>query len=135
MKEILTVLFIVVVALVIDSLFGYAGIPIVTMDLFLVPLGIAIIILVCTPKYLSGHYINWPQVKRDNIHSKVRFLCASSVLALLGVLMVCSGLSNPLELYIGGKGGGHGYSLVVVGLAILFFIISSAYVYFLKQNE
>lgn len=134
MKEIPTILFIVIVALAIDSLFGYAGVPIVTMDLFLVPFGIAIIVFVCTPKYLSGHYINWPQVKQGNIYSKAALICTSSVLALLGAFIVYSGFSNPFKLYVGVKGSGHGYSFLVVGLAILFFVISSAYVCIFKKN-
>ncbi|WP_075187542.1 hypothetical protein [Teredinibacter haidensis] len=133
MKKIVTVVF-VVVAIVIDAIFEYFGVPIVIMDLFLTAIGIAVVVWVCTPKYLSGQYIDWHQVQSSNIYFKVALIANSLPLAPLGVFMIYIGISSPFELYIGVKGGCHGYSLIAVGLAIAFFIVSTTYVYFFKRH-
>ena len=134
MIRIVIVVFIVIVAIGVDSIFGFLAIPIVTMDLFFVPVGIATIIWVCTPKYFSGKYIDWHQIKSGNTMSKVLLISTSLVLTLLSIFMIYIGGSNPLELYIGVKGAGHGYSLLIIGLAILFFTVSTTYLCMFKKN-
>jgi hypothetical protein len=134
MKKMATVIFLVIAAVCIDSLFSYLGVPIVTMDLIFVLLSIAIIGWVCSPSYLSGEYMNWDQTQSENTFTKLLGLVSAALaLLLLSMLMIYMGFSNPLELYIGVRGSGHGYSLSIVGLAILFFVFSTAYVYLIKK--
>ena len=133
MKRIVSVTLLIVAAVSLDSVFEYFGIPIVTMDLIFVPLSIAIIVWVCSPSYLSGKYRGCDQAKSSNAYSKLGLIISIAVLLLFSIFMIFVGLSNPLELYIGVRGGGHGYTLSTIGLAMLVFVLSTTYVIVIKK--
>lgn len=127
MKHYLTIALIVIVAIIIDSLFAYAGLPVATMDLILTPLGLAIIIGVCTPKYLGGYYLQERPAQGHNLKTKLLLLLAVPAILLLGVWSVYAGVTEPFTFYSGVKGNAHGYSLLVMGLAIIACIVATAY--------
>ena len=87
----------------------------------------------CSPSYLSGEYKSRDQAKSSNAYSKLALILAVAVLALLSIFMIFVGLSNPLELYVGVRGGGHGYTLSIIGLAMLLFVLSTTYVNVIKK--
>jgi hypothetical protein len=134
MKRYIGVGILVVIAIITDSLFEYMRLPIVTMDLLLVPFSIAIVTWICTPKFLAGEYLDRERVRNQKGFNLIAAICFAIFLVVLSVFLIYAGLSNPLQLFTGVRGNGHGYTLAITGLAMMLFVLFTAYVYIFKKN-
>jgi len=128
MKNILQTSILVVLAVCIDTLFRYFEVPVITMDLLFVPMCCFCIVGVFTPKFLSGEYINWHNIQHLKFLSMLTLISTALGVIVLGIFMLHIGISNPLKLFTGVKGGGHGYTFAIMGLTLVTTTFVTAYV-------
>lgn len=133
MKTIATVIFLVIIAVCIDSTFRYLSFPVVTTDLIFVPFSIFLIGWVFSPGYLSGRYISWDR-NQAGAKEVLGVVFGGLITLVVGLLMIYFGFSDPMELHVGPRGSGHGYTLFILGLAMICFILSTTYVTIRKSG-
>ncbi|WP_026960193.1 hypothetical protein [Aliagarivorans taiwanensis] len=134
MKNLVVTLLLVTLAIAFDSLAGHRGLPIVTMDLLLIPLCIAVCWQVCTPKYLSGANLNPQLAQNKSLLSTLALVMACIFFVLLGAFALYLGASEPFRLLTGIKGSCHGYTAFTIGVCILLLVFTTSYAYWFRQR-
>lgn len=104
-------------------------IPVTILDITLTPLAVFILFL-----FLRTFFIDKKAKKKINaiesipLTKSIGMIMSSILLLALGWWGIWAGALEPLKLFTGVKGAGHGYTLVVIGLIIVLMGISVLWV-------
>jgi|GEM_PF-3174334 len=122
------------IALCIEALFTFIGLPIRFGDLFLIGISILLIYILLASLISGSSKASQNRVDSDPFAKILLKSFYLLLLSLLGISLIYIGLTAPLKLIVGVKGSAHGYSLVVSGISIIVLVVLSVYAYFSNKN-
>jgi len=118
MKDTIAVMAIVVVAVVFDAVMDNAGVPVTFLDVLIVAVSLLILYLP-----VNAFFTKHKPTKKAATPVRLKPEWSKLILGLVLLIMLSAsalylGLDDPWKLYKGIKGPAHGYTIVLLGIAL-----------------
>lgn len=113
---------IILIIIIFETIRLYTGIPITIVDIIIFP--ITCVLIYCLKFYtspFSDDGINTPPPL--NAWQLIGFMLFSILLIIMGIWLSYLGIQDPLHYFSSNKGGGHGYTLVQLGVIVSLYSI------------
>jgi hypothetical protein len=118
LKEILTVILIIIAMITLDSLFTWLSIPVVSMDLMLIALSLVIITIGFKARIKLNELLRMRATLSLSFKQKAGYSLFLGLLIWLGLYLAIEGLTHPFQLFSGVRGASHGYTVSLLGVLI-----------------
>jgi hypothetical protein len=113
-----------------DGLFAWLSIPVVSMDFLLLGLSLVMIIIGFNLRVgLNDLYKTRAAVSLPVWH-RIGYTLFMILLICMGAFLAIEGFNNPFELFTGVKGASHGYTVFVLGTLITLYSLVGLIIFF-----
>jgi|GEM_PF-3860230 len=139
LKNALLIIFLVIIATLVDLFFKHLSIPVTTMDLLFIPFCVALL-------GIGVHALIKRRLSKEidrQIDISLRRLLYSFIFAIIiimtGIYLLIEGLNNPFKVFSSVKAGPtHGYTLVLLAIVCISYSVYFIFIYtsaFIKKVE